>query len=44
MHEQIQNSKWISGIISQLSEIRCLLSVFFEAMDAAVYDSRTQAE
>ena len=44
MHEPFQNSKWISGITSQMYEIRCLLSVPFEAMDAAVYDSRTQAE
>lgn len=44
MHEPIQNSQWISGITSQLSESRCVLSVSFGAMDAAVYDSRTEAE
>ena len=44
MHEPIQYSQWISVITSQLSEICCLLSVSFKAMDAAVYDSRTQAE
>ena len=44
MHEPIQNSKWIFGVTSELSEVCCLLPVSFQAMDAAVYDKMSQAE